>query len=72
MIKHKLIKKNTYISRYGDFCANNDNDDTTDYFTPCACAWGNDYFNEQMVHGGLQVVANDQNVVGTTKQDQSK
>ena len=22
-----------YISRYGDFCANNDNDDTTDYFT---------------------------------------
>ena len=26
-----------YISRYGDFCANdndNDNDDTTDYFTP--------------------------------------
>ena len=26
----------TYISRYGDFCANdNDNDDdTTDYFTP--------------------------------------
>ena len=32
-----------YISRYGDFCANdNDNDDTTDYFTPCACAQGND------------------------------
>ena len=33
-----------YISRYGDFCANdnndNDNDDTTDYFTPCACARG--------------------------------
>ena len=31
-----------YISRYGDFCANddNDNDDTTDYFTPCACAHG--------------------------------
>ena len=31
-----------YISRYGDFRANNnnnnDNDDTTDYFTPCACA----------------------------------
>ena len=38
----------SYISRYGDFCANdnddnnNDNDDTTDYFTPCACARGND------------------------------
>ena len=37
-----------YISRYGDFCANdndnnndnNDNDDTADYFTPCACARG--------------------------------
>ena len=25
-----------YISRYDDFCANNDNDDdTTDYFTRC-------------------------------------
>ena len=39
-----------YISRYGDFCAHNDNDndndsdnDTTDYFTPCACARGNDW-----------------------------
>ena len=35
-----------YISRYGDFCANDNNDnddnnDTTDYFTPCACARGN-------------------------------
>ena len=34
-----------YISRYGDFCAHDDNDDnnndTTDYFTPCACARGN-------------------------------
>ena len=33
-----------YILRYGDFCANDDNDnkdDTTDYFTPCACAQGN-------------------------------
>ena len=29
-----------YISRYGNFCANNNNDNTTDYFTPCACAWG--------------------------------
>ena len=27
-----------YISRYGDFCANND--DTTDYFTPLAHARG--------------------------------
>ena len=35
----------TYISKYGDFCANdnnnNDDNDTTDYFTPCACARGN-------------------------------
>ena len=33
----------TYILRYRDFCANdNDNDDdTTNYFTPCACARGN-------------------------------
>ena len=23
-----------YISRYGDFCANDNDDDTTDYFTP--------------------------------------
>ena len=32
-----------YISRYGDFCANNNDndDDTTDYFTPCAWARGN-------------------------------
>ena len=34
-----------YISRYGDFCAHDDNDDndndTTDYFTSCACARGN-------------------------------
>ena len=39
-----------YISRYGDFCANNDNnDDTTDYFTPCACAWGNYYYDIDIV-----------------------
>ena len=35
-----------YISKYGDFCAHDDNDnsddnDKTDYFTPCACARGN-------------------------------
>ena len=28
-----------YISRYGNFCANNE-DDTTNYFTPCACVQG--------------------------------
>ena len=35
------------ISRYGDFCAHDDNNDdnkndTIDYFTPCACVRGND------------------------------
>ena len=40
-----------YISKYGDFCAHDDNDnnddnDTTDYFTPCACARGNYYAHE--------------------------
>ena len=33
-----------YISRYGNFCANDDdadNNDTIDYFIPCACARGN-------------------------------
>ena len=31
-----------YISRYGNFCAHDDDDnDTSDYFTPCACVRGN-------------------------------
>ena len=30
-----------YISRFGDFCAHDDNDDTIDYFTPCAWPRGN-------------------------------
>ena len=34
-----MSRLDAYISRYGDFCANDD-DDTTDYFTPCACARG--------------------------------
>ena len=29
-----------YISRNGDFCANDNDDDTIGYFTPCACARG--------------------------------
>ena len=31
-----MSRLDAYISRYGDFCANdnNDDDDTTDYFTP--------------------------------------
>ena len=39
---HKIILGYlvVHISRYGDFCAH-DNNDTTDYFTPCACAQGN-------------------------------
>ena len=37
-----MSRLDVYISRYGNFCAHddNDNDDTTDYFTPCACARG--------------------------------
>ena len=37
-------RSGAYVSRYGDFCAHNDNDnnDTTNYFTPpCVCARGN-------------------------------
>ena len=32
--------QDAYISRSGDFCANNDDNDNdkTNYFTPCACA----------------------------------
>ena len=37
-----------YISRYGDFCAHDNDNITTDYFTPCACARGN--------YGGLENV----------------
>ena len=29
-----------YILRCGDFCAQNDDDNTTDYFTPCASMRG--------------------------------
>ena len=40
-----------YISKYGDFYAYNDNDndknDITDYFTPCACTRGNYEFAYQ-------------------------
>ena len=34
---------NAYFLRFGKFCAHDDdnNDDRTDYFTPCACSWGN-------------------------------
>ena len=39
-----------YISRYGDFCANNNNDDTTDYFTPYACMRGNEGVSETHDH----------------------
>ena len=34
---------NAYVLRHGDFCTNDNNDnddDTTDYFTPCTCARG--------------------------------
>ena len=38
-IDSRCLLVDAYISRYGDFCALND-DDTTDYYTPCACARG--------------------------------
>ena len=43
----KLLLKNLQcrmyeLELYGDFCVhNNNNDDTIDYFTPCACVPGN-------------------------------
>ena len=33
-----MSRLDAYILRYGDFCANDD--DMTDYFTPCACVRG--------------------------------
>ena len=42
-----------YISRYGDFCANdNSDDDTIDYFTPCACTRGKNCWNLWPFYGG--------------------
>ena len=41
-----------YISRYDDFCANDNDDDTTDYFTPYACMQGN---NQPMQPGTTYV-----------------
>ena len=41
-----LVASGAYTSRYGDLSANdydNDNDDTTDYFTPCAYVRGNHF-----------------------------
>ena len=39
-----MSRLDAYISRYGDFCAHDNDDsdnDTTDYFIPCACMRGN-------------------------------
>ena len=47
MIFNRLVAystlSNAYVSRFGDFCAHNNdnNDDRTDYFTPCTCTQGN-------------------------------
>ena len=37
-----MSRLDAYISKYGDFCANgnDNNDNTTNYFTPCACVRG--------------------------------
>ena len=39
-----MSRLDAYISRYDDFCAhdNNYNNNMTNYFTPCACARGNE------------------------------
>ena len=42
-----MSRLDAYISRYGDFCANDD--DTTNYFTPCACMRGK-YLAKNNVH----------------------
>ena len=46
LIRYMLTSRlDAYISRYGDICAHDNNDnDTTDYFTPCTCAQGNNNF----------------------------
>ena len=36
-----MSRLDTYILRYGDFCANDNN--TTDCFIPCAKAQGNNF-----------------------------
>ena len=47
-----MSRLDAYISRYGDFCAHDDNDnnDTTDYFTPCTCGRGNNIESGIHVH----------------------
>ena len=44
------------ISRYGNFCAN---DDTTDYFSPCAWARGNDVTTVAFSDSDLNLFADD-------------
>ena len=45
-----MSRLDAYISRNGDFCANDD--DTTDYFTHCACARGNySMYGQKSVNG---------------------
>ena len=31
------------LSRFGDFCVHDDDDDTTNQLTPCTCMWANCY-----------------------------
>ena len=52
-VKHLLL-------RFVDFCAynndnNNDHDDKTDYFNPCACAWGNEEKGREGGRNGREV-----------------
>ena len=50
---------NAYFLRSGDFCAyDNNKDDKTDYFTPCACARGKNltHYREKMQRKQVKVV----------------
>ena len=49
-----MSRLDAYISRNGDFCANDD--DTTDYFTPCACARGNNIWPIVLQYKGDHMV----------------
>ena len=47
-----------YILRYRNLCANDDNSDTTDYFSPCACMRGNNKPSHWYMYMAHHIVAN--------------
>ena len=42
-----MIFSDAQMSRSGDFSDDNDDTDKTNYFTPCACTWGNNVASQQ-------------------------